>query len=322
MKRSFPEANISWLIRPEFAPLIAGHPYLSDIILFDRIKLSKWWYSWESFKSFQSLINQLKAGQFDLVFDFQGLFRTGFFSWVTGCKRRFGMLTGAREFAHLFYTDKISQEPSEIHLVDYYLKIAEAAGAKAGKVEFGLPEDAGAAETVKKLLKSHGVSLDKYFVIIPGAAKPEKIWPLERFAQLADKMSTRFGISIVTTGSSGEREYIEKLRAAAKSNIVNLAGQTSLKELIALLKGAMLVVSNDTGPGHIAAALGVPIVMIFGPTNPARLHPYNRPESIVGTDLKAMGMKIESFDLKYDIHNITIEQVFEKICQQIGKNDS
>ena len=184
-------------------------------------------------------------------------------------------------------------------------------------MEFKLPEDAEAAEAIKKLLKSQGVNLDKYVVIIPGAARPEKIWPLERFAQLADKIVSRFGGAIVATGSKGEREYIEKLKAAAKSNIVNLAGQTSLKELIALLKGAMLVVSNDTGPGHIAAALNVPIVMIFGPTNPARLHPYNRPESIVGTDLKAMGMKMESFDPKYDIHHITVEQVFEKICQQI-----
>jgi ADP-heptose:LPS heptosyltransferase len=226
-------------------------------------------------------------------------------------------MAGAREFAHLFYTDKIQQVQSDIHLVDYYLKMAEAAGAKRVDIEFKLPEDTEAAEAVKKLLKSQGVSLDKYFVIIPGAARPEKIWPLERFAQLADKIVSRFGGTIVATGSRGEREYIERFKAAAKSNVVNLAGQTSLRELTALLKGAKLVISNDTGPGHIAAALGVPIVMIFGPTNPARLHPYKKPESIAGTDPKAMGMKMESFDPKYSIHHITVEQVFEKICKQI-----
>ena len=91
LKRSFPEARISWLVRPEFAPLIVGHPYISDIILFDRRRLSKWWCEPESFNALRSLIRQLKAGKFDLVFDFQGLFRTGYFSWVTGCKRRFGM---------------------------------------------------------------------------------------------------------------------------------------------------------------------------------------------------------------------------------------
>jgi heptosyltransferase I len=316
LRRSFPNARISWFVRSEYAELLRGHPDLNEVILFDRRLLGKSWYSPRAFGELLRLTRRLRKERFDLVFDFQGLFRTGFITLVTGCKKRFGM-AGAREFAHLFYTHKIRQDYTCVHLVDYYLQMVGAAGVQKGKVEFKLPEDAEAVEAVKKKLSEYDVNRDKYVVIIPGAARPEKLWPIERFAQLADKISSRFGTSIVATGSQGEREYIETIKAAAKSTIVNLAGQTSLRELTALLKGAMLVVSNDTGPGHIAVALGVPMVMIFGPTNPARLQPYNRPESIVATEPKAMGMKIDSFDPRYNISHITVEQVFDAVCYQI-----
>ena len=311
LKHSFQSAEISWLVRPEFAPLIMGHPYLSDIILFDRRKLSKWWYNPGSFNELSSLVKQLRAGRFDLVFDFQGLFRTGFFSWVSGCKRRFGM-AGARELAHLFYTDKISQDASSIHLVDYYLKMVTAAGAKQAEAQFKLPEDAEAAAAVEKLLKSQGVNA-KYAVIVPGAAQPNKRWPIERFAELAGKISWRFELSIVAIGSQGEREYIE----AIGKRVINLAGKTSVRELIPLMKRASLVVSNDTGPGHIAAALGVPIVMIFGPTNPARVCPYKRPQCIVAVEPNERGMKADSYDPKHGINHITVEQAFETVCRQM-----
>lgn len=311
LKRSFPGAKISWFVRPEFAPLITGHPYISDIILFDRKQLAKWWCSPDSFKSLWSLIKQLRAGKFDLVFDFQGLFRTGFFSWVTGCKRRFGM-AGAKELAHLFYTDKISQDASSVHLVDYYLKMVASAGAKKGEAEFRLPEDVGAAEKIDKLLKSQGVNA-KYAVIVPGAARPNKRWPIERFAELAGKISERFGLSIVATGSQGEREYIE----AIGKRVINLAGKTAVRELIPLMKRASLVVSNDTGPGHIAAALGVPMVMIFGPTNPARVCSYKRPECVVAIEPNERGMNADSYDPRHDITHITVEQVFETACRQM-----
>jgi len=315
LKHSFPDSEISWLVRPEFAPLIVGHPFISEIILFDRKQLSKWWCNPAAFKAFRGLIHQLKAGRFDLVFDFQGLFRTGYFSWMTGCKRRFGM-AGAREFAHLFYTNKISQDASSIHLVDYYLKIVEAAGAKRGQVEFKLPDDAGAADTVSKLLKSHNVS-GNYAVIVPGAAQPEKRWPVECFAELATKISSRFKMPVVATGSQGEHEYIEGLGR----QVSNLAGKTSVRELIPLMKRASLVVSNDTGPGHIAAVLGVPIVMIFGPTNPARVCPYNRPGCVVAVEPNARGMKADSYDPEHNIAHITVEQVFNTVCGQIGKKN-
>ncbi len=315
LRKSFHDARISWLIRSEYAQLVEGHPDLDEVILFDRRLLGKWWCSKKAFANLLELRRRLRKERFDLVFDFQGLFRTGFLASLTGCKKLFGT-AGARELAYLFYTKKIPQDYSCIHLVDYYLKMVEAAGAQTGMAEFKFPQDSQATEAVKKKLSDNKVNLKNYTVIIPSAARSEKIWPEERFAELADKIAEKYGSSIVAVGSQGERKYIDTLLKTAKTAIINLAGQTTIRELVALLKTASLVVSNDTGPGHIASGLGVPLVMIFGPVNPARLCPYKRPECVAAVEPNTMGMAIDSRDPRYDISNVTVEQVFEKVIAQ------
>jgi len=321
MKRCWPEARISWLVRPEYAELLRGHPALDEIIEFDRRLLGRSWCSPKAFGELLRLFRRLREGRFDIVFDFQGLFRTGFFSWVSGCRKRFGM-RGAREFAGVFYTERVAQDKSCIHLVDYYLRMVEAAGGRERKVEFNLPEDKAAGERVKTLLKSEGVDSDNYIVLVPGAARAEKRWSIERFAELAERIAAKYAWSIVATGTHSEQEYVEQLRVGGKASVVNLAGRTSVKEVVELLRRASVVISNDTGPGHIAAAMGVPIVMIFGPTNPSRVCPYGRPECVAAVEPDDRGMKADSYDKKHDIADITVGQVFEKVLQQVSKKDS
>ncbi len=108
LRKSFPNSRISWLVRPEFAALLENHPHLDEIILFDRKFLGKAWWNPGAFGALVSLIRRLRNGRFDVVFDFQGLFRTASLAWLSGCKRRFGR-AGAREFAHIFYTHKVAQ---------------------------------------------------------------------------------------------------------------------------------------------------------------------------------------------------------------------
>ena len=99
---------------------------------------------------------------------------------------------------------------------------------------------------------------------------------------------------------------------------MNFAGRTSLKELVELLRTARLVVSNDTGPGHIAAALGVPLVMIYSWSNPARIAPYGRPQCMVAREPYSRGLKIKSADPKHSVTNITVDEVFQKVREQLG----
>ena len=241
LRKSFPDAKISWLIRSEFAPLLENHPHLTSIIPFERKRLGKSLYSPSAMRALKLFLQQLKRSEFDIVFDFQGLFRTAFFGWVTGCEKRFGM-ANAREFAHLFYTHKIDQNHECIHLIDFYLKIIRAAGATHTGVEFVLPPALEASDSVDKLLKSHGIERDNYAVFISGSAHVDKCWPVVRFAALADKVSSQFGLPIVATGSANETDIIETLKSLAGVPIISLAGRTNLSELVALLGGAILLV--------------------------------------------------------------------------------
>ena len=316
LRRSFPDAKISWLIRPDFAPLLENHPHLDEIIVFDRRYLGKGWYNPRAMASLLVLIRRLRHSSFDAVFDLQGLFRTASLCRLTGCKKRFGMAT-AREFAHIFYTHKVSQDKDCIHLVDYYLKIIKAAGASEVDVQFILPQMDTAAGSVGRLLAGHGIRSDSYAVLIPGSAHSDKCWPIERFAALVDKISSRFGLSIITTGSAAENSIVEKLQKRSNVPVVNLAGQTSLTELVALLRAARLVVSNDTGPGHIAAALGVPLVLIFGRSNPARVAPFRRSQCVAAIEPDGRGLKHNSTDPKHDIKAVTIDDVYRKVCEQL-----
>jgi heptosyltransferase-1 len=315
LRMSFPEARISWLIRPEFAPILENHPYIDEIITFDRKLLGKAWFHPGAFGALMSLIRNLRRSRFDVIFDFQGLFRTASLAWLSGCKKRFGM-ANAREFATFFYTHKIPQNIEDIHMVDFYLKIIQAAGARDFGVEFVFPQNPGTEDTVSRLLENHSVR-ENYAVLISGSAHQDKCWPPERFAQLADKISSQYNLSFVATGSTSEAGIAEKIKEKANVRIANLAGQTSLSELVALLKRANLVVSNDTGPGHIAAALGVPLVLMFGRANPIRLEPYRRKHCLVAIEPDGRGVSINSFDPKYDIKNITVEQVYQKIVEQL-----
>jgi len=316
LHKSFPDAKINWLIRPEFAPLLENHPHLTEIIPFDRRFLGKAWFHPGALASLISLIRRLRRARFDAVIDFQGLFRTASLAWLSGCKKRFG-IANAREFAHLFYTHKITQTQDCIHLVDFYLKIIQNVGAYELSVQFVLPHHPEAADSVGRLLASYGVTPDNYVVFVPGSAHKDKCWPIERFGVLADRISSQFGLSIVAVGTAPEAGLVERLKTLANVPLTNLAGQTSLSELIVLLKTAKLVVSNDTGPGHIAAALGTPLVLMFSWSNPARIAPYERSECIVAREPHSRGLKIKSTDPKHNVDTITVDEVYQKVCEQL-----
>jgi lipopolysaccharide heptosyltransferase I len=321
LHESFPDAKISWLVRPEFAPLLEGHPCIAHLIPFDRKLLGKAWCSPEAFHALLSLLRRLSRSRFDAVVDFQGLFRTAALAWLSGCKNRFGM-ADAREFAYFFYSNKVPQHPSSVHVVDCYLNMTRALGAANADVEFIFPADPAAADSANRLLTTHGVSTDNYAVLIPGSSQAKKCWPVENFAELAEKITTQFGCSVVATGTKEEKPVAGRLKELASVPVVNLVGLTNLRELTSLLRNAKVVVSNDTGPAHIAAGLGRPLVIIFGPSNPVRLYPYGRKECVAAIDPFGRGLKLRSSDPKHDIRAVTIEQVYQTLCRQFRQNQA
>ncbi len=317
LRKSFPSAEIRWLVRTEFAPLISNHPHLTEVILFDRKFLGKAWKNPKALAALVSLIFKLRRYKFDLVLDLQGLFRTAVLGWLSGCKVRAGM-AGAREFGCIFYNKKVKQDQSCKHLADYYLRITAAGGVKTNEVEFILGESTPNIKLgAKQLLSDNGVGESSYAVFVPGSAHADKCWPSENFAAIADKISEKYKLSIIAVGTGGESTLAEQINSKAKTEVVNLTGRTDIPVLVELLRTAKLVISNDTGPGHIAAAFGMPIVIIFGRSNPARVMPYGRPECVAAIEPMERGFKADSIDPKHNIKNVTVDDVWQKVAGQL-----
>ena len=276
VRRKWPAAHISWLVAPFCAGLLQGNPDLNEIILFDRRHYGSAWKSWRAGLDLLRLHRDLRGRQFDLVIDLQGLFRSGWLSRITGAAVRIGF-ENARELAPLFYTHRVPVPSLEVHAVDRYLSVAAALGCPTGPAEFSFPHTDEDRRCIDSLIPPG----QRYAVLMPGANWETKRWPVENFAALVQPLRDRFGLASVLSGGADVTELARRVPEA-----LSLAGKTSLRQLVALLERADLVIANDSGPMHIAAALGRPLVTIFGPTNPVRTGPYGRPDSVVRIDIE------------------------------------
>ena len=274
LRKRWPESHIAWLLTPACAALLDGHPMLSEVIRFDRKRFGRGWREPSSLFGLFSFQKELRSRAFDLVIDLQGLFRSGWLAWQTRAATRIGF-KNAREFAPVFYTHRVDVGSPEQHAVDRYLKIAAALGCDPNVVEFPFHVTDEDRQHVDALLGGIG----RFAVLVPGTNWQTKRWPIEHFAAMPAMLKDRFGIESVAAGSPDEAEL------AARLGIVNLAGKTTLRQLVALFQRADLIIANDSGPMHIAAALGKPLVTPFGPTNPVRTGPYRRDDAVIRIDI-------------------------------------
>jgi len=275
LRRRWPKAHISWLVSPACAGLLEGRSDLDDLILFDRKRLGKAWWNPAAAIDLFRFRREMRRRQFDLVIDLQGLLRSGWMAWETGAPVRIGF-SNARELSWLFYTVCVPIDTMEQHAIDRYLRMAAALGCETEPVRFDLAASAADHAYIDRLVDAR-----RFAVLLPAATWPTKRWPIENYAQLVRPLRQQFGLETVVAGGPDAIDL-----AASVHGAINVAGKTTLGQLVALLEKAELVIANDSGPMHMAAALGRPLVAIFGPTNAIRTGPYRRPESVVrtGTD--------------------------------------
>jgi lipopolysaccharide heptosyltransferase I len=274
LRRRWPQAHISWLLTPGCAGLLERHPMLDEVILFDRGYYGRGWRDPVSALRLLGFTTRLRRRQFDLVIDLQGLFRSGYLAWQTRAPLRIGF-RNARELSPLFYTHRVAIDTPEQHAVERYLKIVAALGCATDRVEFPFALDDDDRSDVAAMLPQGR----PYAVLLPGTNWMTKRWPVERFAALVTPLRERFGLETVVAGGASDQALGQQIGG------INLAGKTSLRQLVALLERAAVVIANDSGPMHIAAALGRPLVTLYGPTNPIRTGPFGRPESVLRLDM-------------------------------------
>ncbi len=285
LRERYPQAHISWLVANSCAGLLEGHPGLDEIIRFDRKRYGRLGREWGVTHEFLDFLAQLRARRFDLVLDLQGLFRSGFFAFASGAAVRIGF-ANAREFAPMCYTQRVTVRDPDMHAVDRNYLFGRLLGFADVPIRFDLPVQAPAQTSAAHLLAEAGVAAGEAYVLLgPGTRWETKLWPAEYFAELAGRLRNETSWRVVLVGMKEEEAVAARVAELAGGFPVNLAGRTSLAELIALVDGAAMVVMHDSGPMHLATALGKPMVALYGPTSPKRTGPYCRSDAVARLEL-------------------------------------
>ena len=278
LKLHLPDAKIFWWIDSALAPLLESDPDLADIVRFER----KRWASPIHWPEMLRSILWLRKQKFDWVIDLQSLARSGAFAWLANGKFLIG-LDDAREGARAFYDVIVPRKSFHTHAVDWYLSVLPPLGVPVHKNFQWLPERPQIVAAVKLKWKTEGA---KWIVIQPGARWPNKRWPVESFAETVRRLSDKFSDArFAILGGEADKPLGEMISRVAPEKILNLCDQTSLPEMIEWIRSCDLMITNDTGPMHVAAALGKPLVTLFGPTEPRRTGPYGQLENVLRIEL-------------------------------------
>jgi lipopolysaccharide heptosyltransferase I len=289
LRSQFPQAHISWMVASSFAPLLIDHPLLDEVLLFDRKHYGRLHRSGRSAGDFVGFVRGLATRRFDLVIDLQGLFRSGLFARLTGARYRVGF-ADVRELAGLFYTHRIRVPATIRHAVDRNVHLARTIGLPIDRPAFPLAVSLREIQAANaRLADAAGHFVPRFIAVVIAARWPTKQWAPERFAALLDRLHAENAPPCVLLGAPDEREVAARVSAATDAPLINLVGQTSLRELTALLDRSERVITNDSGPMHLAAALGKPIVALFGPTDPQRCGPYGAPARVVRSAIPCLG---------------------------------
>ncbi len=305
LKETVPEVEIDWAVFRAHEPVLAGHPAITNIIAFDRHR--------GGFRELSRFIRVLRAAEYDAVIDLQGLLRSGLMTLACRAGRKIGF-ENAREGARFFYNEKIRVSDSDMHAVDRYLLALDAFSVAAPETpRFDIAVNGADLTEAGRILKDAGIGEnDEFATIAPSARWMTKRWEAEKFARLALALKERRGLKYIFIGSADEAGVMSGLEGLTGRESLAF-GKTSLKGLAALLGRARLMITNDSGPMHIAAAMGTRALAIFGPTDPGRTGPYGRGHRVITSGAACSPcLKRECPEKKHMMcmKDITVEDVF------------
>jgi heptosyltransferase-1 len=341
LRRCHPDADITWVVEEAAADLLEENPDLNRVIVSGR----KRWIGElrrgkvaAPLREILSFFREIRRRPYDLVIDFHGLLKSAAIVLISGGKRKLGY-DSLQELSGLFYTEKIHEDLGK-HAVERYLDFVRyLAGNRDGRNEAclkGTPEFTIAISEedqrrVAALLAEHKEILAPAKTDRPGEAKRErgfiavnpiafwetKLWEDQKFAELGDRLREELGIGIVLTG--GKAGPLERIRGRMRTEAVNLGGRTTLRELACLYRQAALVVTTDSGPMHLAAAMGTPVVALFGPTDPARTGPYGPGHRVIRRDLSCAPCLRKHCEDPRCMTEISVNEIFSAVKEMIGK---
>jgi heptosyltransferase-1 len=321
IRKRYPDAHITWVIEEDSADIIESHPRL-DRVLVSRRK------SWvrnlralrdvrKTIGEMRSFIATLRDREYDLVVDFHGLFKSSVLVFLSRGKRRIGY-DSMQELSGLFLNEKVYEDMGK-HAVDRYLDLPRYLGADTDRPEFDIPVAEENRERVRVLLREHGIDPhDRFLSINPVAFWDTKMWEDSKFAELCDRIVGELKMTVIFTGGR-DSETVKHIRSLTHLPSIDLAGRTTLRDLAYLYKLSALVVTTDSGPMHVAAAVGTPAVALFGPTDPVRTGPYGAGHIVVRKDLPCSPCFLKRCETRRCMEVISVEEVFQAVQKKTGE---
>ena len=279
LHRAFPRARIDWLVNRDYADLLSAHPRIHRLFFFERSRWGRWDRIWKTPGEAWALIRCLQGQGFDWTVDFQGLLRSAAVAYATRAPVRVGFANG-REGSPWFYTHRVPV-PRTMHAVDRYLHLVQALGAPVQPAAFHVPVGEVHRREADRLLACRGLQGRAYIAVAPSARWESKRWPPQRFAELLDRLWSEDNRVPLLLGGAGDIPVLEAVASRMRRRPPVMAGEARGLVLAALLSRAEAMVANDTGPMHLAAAVGTRVVALFGPTDPARTGPYGEGHRVV-----------------------------------------
>jgi lipopolysaccharide heptosyltransferase II len=291
LKRSYPEAVIDLLALPVSAKVVIHDPDLDEIITYDPNvwRRPKALLQAKNWRNAYNLLHRLRAQHYDIAVSVFGSW-AGIIAALSGAKRRVGF---GRESYPGLMTDNVPGRHWRLgdhkHELDYCLELAKAAGATIGPADRTprLYVDPLAQQQLEHLLAQEGIDPEKPLIVCHVSSNngQSKRWPIPYWAILIDKLIREQNAQVILTGSPDNKPLIVSVTRQMQEQAINLAGKTSLPQLVALLQQANLVISGDSGPMHIAAAVGTPLIAIHGPTDPALSGPVSPTATVLRSDI-------------------------------------
>jgi len=305
VRESFPDARIDWLVERKWSGLVEACSDVTSCIALER----------GSWSGLRQCLAALRRAQYTCAIDFQGLYKSALLAALSGASRCIGFdRAAAREGgAAVLYSHRVL--PPRAHVIEQNLALAEAAGARITPARFPLQVPEEAEEKTARWLEEHQVR--EFFVVSPGGGWRSKCWPAERYGELCLALKRRSAWCGVVNYGPGEEALAEGVVRAA-GNSEPLLYSSELPQLMALLRRAKCVVAGDTGPLHLAVALGTPVVGLYGPTDPQRNGPYCAADIVV-RNARAEEITYKRGD-EYSpaMLSILVEQVLAAIERRLG----
>ncbi|GAC1393954.1 MAG: lipopolysaccharide heptosyltransferase II [Ktedonobacteraceae bacterium] len=329
LKRTYPDAEIDLLAVPSSAKVVTSDPDIAQIVAYDPNiwRRPKALITWQNWRALFTLQQRLHARHYDLAINLFGQWASAL-TVLSGAQRRLGF---SHENYPGFLTDTVTGQHWDAndhkHEVDYCLELAHAAGATvtlADRVPH-LTVDPQARQQVEQLLQQEGIQADSTLIACHVSSNngQAKRWPVPYWATLIDRLLREDGVHVVLTGAPDDIPLITEVIRRTHEHPINLAGKTSLTQLAVLYQRVNLLVTGDSGPMHIAAAVGTPLIAIHGPTDPALSGPVSPSATILRSDIwcspcyNAKGPADCRFHTTQCMKNITPTQVYKVVHEKI-----